>query len=98
MFFASTAPILEERGPDWLMPARPRPHPAPLSSIGSMLAARHSLLSGWCEADYSARCVAARIFGRQIVIANTPDAVKYVMVTAHDNYERKSPQMRRALE
>lgn len=39
-----------------------------------------------------------RIFGRQVTILNNPHAIQYVMVKNHDNYERKAPQQRRALE
>lgn len=88
---------MEDHGPGWLSPARPRPHAAPLGAFGVVRAARRNLLSIWCEADYTARCIPARLFGRQVVIANSPAAVRHVMVAAHDNYERKSPQMRRAL-
>jgi cytochrome P450 len=38
-----------------------------------------------------------RVLGRRVILANSPEAIKYVMVTNHENYERKSPQLRRAL-
>ncbi|GGF80054.1 cytochrome P450 [Azorhizobium oxalatiphilum] len=63
-----------------------------------MLAAKRSLISIWQESDYASTHGDMRLFGRQVVLANSPETVKYVMVTRHENFERKSPQMRRALE
>ncbi|WP_321379489.1 cytochrome P450 [Rhizobium sp.] len=63
-----------------------------------VLGARHSLIGNWVEEYYRSGLDTFRILGRQVIFANTPDSVKYVFVTRHDNYERKSPQMRRALE
>ena len=39
-----------------------------------------------------------KVFGRQIVVVNSPDAIRYVVAKRHENFERKTPQMRRALE
>ena len=96
--FRAPAAIVEERGEDWLAPARPQPHASRLGPLDLVLAARHSLLSIWRAKDYTAGCGASRVFGRQVILVNSPATVKHVMVTAHENYERKSPQMRRALE
>lgn len=100
MFFSPWRPstIVEESLPGRFCPPRPRPPTKTLNPVSLVLAARYSLLSIWTEQEYDAQCSAGRLFGRQIVVVNSPEAVKYVMVTAHDNFERKSPQMRRALE
>lgn len=92
------APILEERGPDWFAPARPRPHDKRLPPLDLILAAKRNLISLWHVNDYRPTHGDMRLFGRQVFLANSPETVKYVMATRHDNYERKSPQMRRALE
>ncbi|MGU3495256.1 cytochrome P450 [Xanthobacteraceae bacterium A53D] len=96
--FHKPAPVIEERGPGWFAPARPRPHPRMLPPLELVLAAKRSLISIWNEGDYRPSNGTLRLFGRQVVLANTPETVKYVMATRHDNFERKSPQMRRALE
>lgn len=67
----------------------------PLSLI---LQARRDLLSIWRRKDYTERVTVTSVLGRKIIVVNRPEAIKYVMVTRRDNFERKSPQMRRALE
>lgn len=84
--------------PAAFVPARPEPlarTPSPLSLVRR---ARRDLLSIWSENMYRRDMASARILGRQIVVANCPDAVRHVMFTHNARYERKSPQMRRALE
>ena len=39
-----------------------------------------------------------KILKLHVFIANSPETIRYVFVENKDNYERKSPQMRRALE
>ncbi|KPF65746.1 cytochrome [Bosea sp. AAP35] len=77
-------------------------HPIPLkydpNLIQLMVTARRNLIAGWTEANYKAGLDSFRIFRRQIVIVNDPEYVRYVVATRHSNFERKSPQMRRALE
>ncbi len=97
-FFVTPAPILEERGPGWFAPARPRPHAKRLGPLDLILTAKRNLISLWQVNDYKSTSGQIRIFGRQVFLANSPETVKHVMATRHDNYERKSPQMRRALE
>lgn len=90
--------LQEEAGETWLAPVRWRPHAQLRSQLEIILSARDDLLSNWRDEDYRAAVVDFRIFNRQMVLVNTPEGVKHVMSTRHDNYERKSPQMRRALE
>lgn len=77
-------------------------HPTPLKRdpnvIQLMVTARRNLVAGWTESNYRAGLDSFRILRRQIVIVNNPEDVRYVVVTRHSNFERKSPQMRRALE
>lgn len=95
--FDRPAAILEERGPGWFRPARPAPYRGPVGGIGSILVLRRNLIAAFGEDDYSVGTRPSRIFGRQVVVVNEPSAIKHVMVTHNDNFERKSPQMRRAL-
>lgn len=66
--------------------------------LNLILKARRDFLSIWREADYADRVSVTKIFGRQIVVVNSPDAIRYVVAKRHENFERKTPQMRRALE
>jgi cytochrome P450 len=70
----------------------------PGQALRQMLQARSDFLSIWRESDFRERVSAVTILGRQIVIVNTPEMVRHVVAKRHDNYERKTPQMRRALE
>ena len=90
--------FIEERGPDWFRPVRPIPYRGGPGAISSIRAMRRSLISVFTEADYRVGTRTARLLGRQTVVANAPGSIKYVMVTRNENFERKSPQMRRALE
>ncbi|SES12478.1 cytochrome P450 [Rhizobium sp. NFR03] len=70
----------------------------PGNSLLQLLQARTDFLSVWRKSDFAEKVSSVRILGRQIVIVNAPSEVRYVVAKRHDNYERKSPQMRRALE
>jgi len=75
--------------------------PRPAVSTGlfrRLLMARHNLLSVWSEADYRNDFFTFRIFRQQYVVCNSPQTVRQVFLEDHDNYDRKSPQMRHALE
>ena len=96
--FRKPQPIVEERGDGWFEPARPLPPETRLGTLESLLVARQNLLSIWPKSSYHSSTDDLRVLGRQMVLANAPESVKYVMATRHDNFERKSPQMRRALE
>ena len=91
-------PFVEEAGDGWFAPVRPLPYQGRPRAIAAIRAARKNILAVWSQSDYDLGSGAARLFSRQVVLANSPQTIKHVMVTAHDNYERKSPQMRRSLE
>ncbi|MDE1159114.1 MAG: cytochrome P450 [Neorhizobium sp.] len=63
-----------------------------------LMTARKDFLAVWRQGDYRDKVSDMKMFGRQVVIVNSPDAIKYVVATRHENFERKTPQMRRALE
>jgi cytochrome P450 len=90
--------ILEESGPGYFIPARPAPPKYELNALQIVLAARHSLIAGWPEDAYYSGIDEFRILGRQVVVANSAASVKYVFATRHQNFDRKSPQMKRALQ
>ncbi|TWF56749.1 cytochrome P450 [Neorhizobium alkalisoli] len=70
----------------------------PGRQVQRLLTARKDFLAVWRAADYQQKVSGLKIFGRQVVTVNSPEAIKYVVATRHDNFERKTPQMRRALE
>eukprot|EP00913_Durusdinium_trenchii_P021320 g20033.t1 len=70
----------------------------PGGQLQRLLTARRDFLAVWREADFKEKVSELTIFGRQIVVVNSPEAIKYVVATRHENFERKTPQMRRALE
>jgi len=91
--------IIETRGDGVFEPARPEPFIGPPRDYLKMfLLARKDYLSVFRSGDYRSRVSQMRGFGRQLVLVNVPEQVKYVLATRHDNFERKSPAMRRALE
>jgi cytochrome P450 len=94
----TAAPALEEAGDGWLAPVRPAPRSPEFNQLQILLRARRDLLANWAEEDYAAAVFDFRLLRRQMVVVNTPAGVKHVLSTHNDNYERKSPQMRRALE
>jgi len=89
---------VEKRGENFLVAAHPKPVTVHRGTVRLLLDARRDFLSAWRASDYRSRTRAVRILGRQIVLVNDPADIKYVMATRHENFERKSPQMRRSLE
>lgn len=80
------------------IPPYPKRHSSDLSAVATLFSARRDLLSFWSEDSFRYKFMARKIFNRHIFIVNKPEFVKYVFLTQKDNYESKSPQMRKALE
>ncbi|HEX5318077.1 MAG TPA: cytochrome P450 [Stellaceae bacterium] len=75
------------------------PRPAqPLSPLAVLAAARRNLLSVWEEAAYEQQFFSARILSRRIFVCNSPDTVAQAFIALHDSFQRKTPQMRHALD
>ena len=79
-------------------PPYPERHKNDLSPLKTLSLARRDLLSIWTEDSFDLEFMSHKILKQHIFIANSPDLVKDIFITKHNNYERKSPQMRRALE
>ncbi len=92
------ARVIERREPGVFIPCHPEPRQEEPNLLQIMLGARHSLIDNWISSYYRSGLDSFRVLRRQIVFVNSPEHIKYVVVTRHDNFERKSPQMRRALE
>jgi len=63
-----------------------------------LLMARKNLLSVWSDLEYRQLFFDFKILNQQYVVCNSPETVRKVFLEEHDNYDRKSPQMRHALE
>ncbi len=96
--FAARADIREDRGDHHFIPAYRVPHRKRPNVVTLMATAREDLLGIFAQNDYASKVSDINVLGRQITLVNSPAGVKHVMATRNDNFERKSPQMRRALE
>lgn len=90
--------FIEQHGGGDFIPCYPEPLSYEPNILQIALGARQSLIGIWPASSYCSGIDSFRILRRQIVLVNSPEHVRYVVVTRHDNFERKSPQMRRALE
>ncbi len=80
------------------MPPYPKRHKKRVNPFQALYYARNDLLSMWEESAFRFEFMSQKILKQHVFIANSPDIIRYVMVENKDNYERKSPQMKRALE
>lgn len=80
------------------IPPYPKRHKKEINPFQALYYARNDLLSIWDEDAFSAEFTSQKILKQHVFVANSPDIIRYVMVENKDNYERKSPQMKRALE
>jgi cytochrome P450 len=60
--------------------------------------AKRNFLSIWGHEDFQGRLRSKKIFSRELVVCNRPDVVREAFQTNHEILQRKSPQMRHALE
>jgi cytochrome P450 len=79
-------------------PPFPKRHKKEINPFQALYYARNDLLSIWDENSFSDEFTSQKILKQHVFVANSPDTIRYVMVENKDNYERKSPQMKRALE
>ncbi len=101
MFFnlRQSTPIVEKLSANVFEPAHADFYKGrPGGTLQLILQARHDFLSIWRQRDYTDHVTPMKILGRQIVVVNSPEAIRYVVAKRHENFERKTPQMRRALE
>ena len=95
---ATLAPMNGTRKMDGFVP--PYPHrfeqtPPVWTLIGL---AKKNFLSVWSVGDFQGRLRSQRILTKDIVLCNRPDVVREAFQTNHAALQRKSPQMRHALE
>ena len=81
----------------FLTPFPPRPK-KPYGPVAMLVRARRNLLSIWSEGAFTAQLMRSRVFARTVFVCNSPDLVQHVFSARNASFERKSPQMRHALE
>ncbi len=79
-------------------PPFPTRHKKEINPFQALYYAKNDLLSIWDEKAFSDEFMSQKILKQHVFVVNSPDVIRYVMVENKDNYERKSPQMKRALE
>ena len=82
---------------DFLPPHPPRPQ-AKLPVLELLRRARRNMLEVWSERAFEAQFMSTRMLARKVFICNSPDTIQYAFSTQNAHFERKSPQMRHALE
>lgn len=60
--------------------------------------AKQNFLSIWGQEDFQSRLRSKKVLARELVVCNRPDVVREAFQTNHEVLQRKSPQMRHALE
>ncbi|MEM5537903.1 cytochrome P450 [Neptuniibacter pectenicola] len=67
-------------------------------SLWNMSGFRRNMLSIWSDKAYRARKLSFKLLNQDYFLCNSPDTVRRVFLDRHDIYDKKSPQMRNALE
>jgi cytochrome P450 len=73
-------------------------HGQRLPLLSLLREARRNILSVWPQAAYERDCFGFKLFRQRYLVCNSADSVRRVFLEKHENYDRKSPQMRHALE
>lgn len=94
LFFKNFLPLDQEE----LEPVSVRYETASTSSLIGLFQSRQNLLACWPESTYSAPFFEYWLLRQHYFVCNSPETVRRVFLEQHDNYDRKSPQMRHALE
>ena len=82
----------------YFIPPYPKRHAKDLNPLQVLYYAKRDLLSIWPEAAFHQEFMSEKILKQHVFVANSPDTIRHIFVTNHQNYERKSMQMKRALE
>lgn len=68
------------------------------SNLGGFFQSRKNLLACWPKETYTTTHFEYWLFRQHYFVCNSSDTVRRIFVNQYDNYDRKSPQMRHALE
>lgn len=85
----------------WLQEAEPvriEPKKTWSGIAKSLLTARSNILAIWPERAYRAMTFSLRLLNQNYFLCNSPDTVRHAFLVEHENYDKKSPFMRNALE
>jgi len=94
-----TAPLTSLlMAPEAAAPVSLPPRQGRLPLLALLRTAQSNLLSVWPESAYRKESFGFRLFRQDYFVCNSPDLVRRVFLEEHSNYDRKSPQMRHALE
>lgn len=83
--------------PDFIPPHPPR-LPGPPSPWTRLKLARRNFLEMWEDDAFETEFAASRIFMRKVFLCNSPDSVQFAFSLKNASFERKSAQMRHALQ
>lgn len=83
--------------PDFVPPYPPR-MPKPPPPWRRLALARRNFLEMWEEDAFRFEFSAGRMFMRKVFVCNSPDSVQFAFSIKNASFERKSSQMRNALE
>jgi Cytochrome P450 len=74
----------------------PVPHipDEPLSSIAFLRTVRTNALAIWPAAAYERETLVRRLFGRNTVLLNAPDAIHHVLIGSRENFRRSPASLR----
>ena len=78
-------------------PYPPRPV-GPLGLLANLRGFRRNMIGVWPVAHYRAEFLSFKLLRRRLFVCNSPDTVRQAFVENATAFERKSPQMRHALE
>jgi cytochrome P450 len=80
------------------VPPYPLRLPDALPAFALLKAARRNLLEIWSEKAFEYEFFQTRLLSRQVFVCNSPDTVQQAFVAQHEIFQRKSAQMRNALQ
>ena len=79
------------------VPPYPERPGKPLSPLATLHTGRRNLLAVFEEKCFEYQFFSSRVLNRRLFVCNSPDTVAQALITLHDSFERKTPQIRNAL-
>ena len=70
----------------------------PVHPFFSLLKARKNILAPFSEAEFSRKLFGFKILRQKYLVCNAPEHVRATFIEKHENFDKKSPQQRTALE
>ena len=70
----------------------------PVHPFFSLLKARRNILAPFSEAEFSRKLFGFKILRQKYLVCNAPEHVRATFIEKHENFDKKSPQQRTALE